>query len=116
MKLSVGIMFSPTISFCLKGAFECAGERFEGQGTVKLAEGGAVLTTAAGERKVALPLEFTPVDYENAEFELQDVVIGINFHWERKENQSFRGALRFIEEDEKLTAINVLISRIICSV
>lgn len=108
MKLSVGIMFSPTISFCLKGAFECAGERFEGQGTVKLTEGGAVLTTAAGERKVSLPLEFTPVDYESAEFELQDVVIGINFHWERKENQSFRGALRFIEEDEKLTAINVL--------
>ena len=57
MKLSVGIMFSPTISFCLKGAFECQGERFEGQGTVKLAEGGAVLTTAAGERKVEMLTE-----------------------------------------------------------
>jgi len=33
-------------------------------------------------------------------------VIGINFHWERKENQRFKGALKLIVENEQLTAIN----------
>jgi len=36
------------------------------------------------------------------------VVIGINFHWERKEDQQFKGSLEFIVENEKLTAINIL--------
>ena len=41
-------------------------------------------------------------------FELQDVTIGINFHWERKEVQRFKGELKIIVEDEKLTAVNII--------
>ena len=41
-------------------------------------------------------------------FELQDVTIGINFHWERKEVQRFKGELKIIVEDDKLTAINII--------
>ena len=41
-------------------------------------------------------------------FELKDVTIGINFHWERKEVQRFQGALKIIVEGETLTAINVI--------
>ena len=48
---------------------------------------------------------FYPIT-KNASFDLVDVIIGINFHWERKENQRFKGALKFIVEDNKLTAIN----------
>ncbi|NJK98778.1 MAG: SpoIID/LytB domain-containing protein [Bacteroidales bacterium] len=51
---------------------------------------------------------FEPEQYETASFELLDVTIGIKFHWERKENQKFKGSLKFLVEDEKLTAINVL--------
>lgn len=36
------------------------------------------------------------------------MTIGINFHWERKENQSFRGSVMFIVENSKVTAINIL--------
>ena len=36
------------------------------------------------------------------------MTIGVNFHWERKENQSFRGSLRIIVEGDKLTAVNIL--------
>jgi SpoIID/LytB domain protein len=40
------------------------------------------------------------------------VVIGINFHWERKENQSFKGALKLISvgtgRDLSVTAINLV--------
>ncbi len=41
-------------------------------------------------------------------FELKDVTIGINFHWERKEVQKFKGELKIIVEGEQLTAINVI--------
>lgn len=101
-------MYSPSISFRLKGAFLCGGERIEGAGTVSLDGGTVTLSTEAGRREVSLPLELVPEDYATAEFELQDVVIGIDFHWERKENQSFRGSLRIIGENGKLTAVDVL--------
>ena len=37
-----------------------------------------------------------------------DVTIGINFHWERKENQQFKGSVEYMIEDAKITAINIL--------
>lgn len=54
-------------------------------------------------------LSFTPLREDtSAYFELKDVTIGINFHWERKEVQRFGGALRMIIEVDKLTAVNVI--------
>jgi SpoIID/LytB domain protein len=53
-------------------------------------------------------LVFDPVRYGESSFELNDVTIGIKFHWERKEDQTFKGSLKFIVEDKKLTAINIL--------
>ncbi len=51
---------------------------------------------------------FEPADDKMASFELFDVTIGVQFHWERKENQLFKGALQFFCEDSKLLAINIL--------
>lgn len=54
-------------------------------------------------------LSFTPLHADtSAFFELKDVTIGINFHWERKEAQRFGGTLKVIIEEDKLTAINVI--------
>jgi len=40
-------------------------------------------------------------------FTLRDVTIGVKFHWERQEDQTFDGALRFLRrEDGTITAIN----------
>ena len=39
-------------------------------------------------------------------FILHDVTIGVDFHWERKQQQVFAGSLRFIVEGDKVTAIN----------
>lgn len=50
---------------------------------------------------------FVPVD-DDASFTLKDVAIGIGFHWERKEQQTFRGALQLVEEDGMVRAVNVL--------
>lgn len=53
-------------------------------------------------------LSFTPRQETSSFFELQDVTIGINFHWERKEVQRFKGKLKIIVEGDKLTAINIV--------
>ncbi len=41
-------------------------------------------------------------------FVLHGVTIGVNFHWERKEDQRFAGALKIIVEKDRLTAVNVV--------
>lgn len=50
---------------------------------------------------------FTPMN--GGRFTLRDVVFGINFHWERKEDQTFEGALRLVARpDGTVTAVNVI--------
>jgi len=41
-------------------------------------------------------------------FILFGVTIGVNFHWERKEDQSFAGALKIIVDKDRLTAVNIV--------
>ncbi len=41
-------------------------------------------------------------------FILHDVVIGVGFHWERRQSQTFAGTLKFIVESGKVTAVNVI--------
>ena len=50
----------------------------------------------------------TPVDPEIGKFILHNVTIGINFHWERKEDQKFKGELHFIIDNDKIHAVNAL--------
>jgi len=54
-------------------------------------------------------LEFEPIDKGHATFELFNVKIGIGFHWERSEKQAFEGILKFIIEENKITAINRIV-------
>lgn len=50
-------------------------------------------------------LFFEPLS-RSATFDLKDVTIGKNFHWQRKENQKFTGALNLIATEEGIVAIN----------
>ncbi|MCH5327358.1 MAG: SpoIID/LytB domain-containing protein, partial [Duncaniella sp.] len=52
-------------------------------------------------------LLFTPQSDE-ASFSLHDATIGVNFHWERKQTQTFNGTLRLVVESDQITAINEL--------
>lgn len=47
---------------------------------------------------------FAPVS--DGIFKIHDVVFGINFHWERKEHQTFQGSLRLVAREKGITAIN----------
>lgn len=44
----------------------------------------------------------------NASFILSDVAIGIDFHWERREQQQFAGDLLIKHSADKITAINII--------
>lgn len=41
-------------------------------------------------------------------FLLYDVTIGVGFHWERKQVQKFAGSLKFIVNEDKIIAVNIV--------
>ena len=105
--VSVGIMSEKEISFELNNAytFTCPdnSETFEVKGPQTAVESnGKVLW----DGKEYTELVFTPKGIGT--FWLRGVTIGVNFHWERKEDQKFGSALKIIVEHGKLTAVNVI--------
>ena len=109
--IEVGIISSQSINFKLTGNFRYSSGKEAGEG-----EGKAV---ANGNSSFSLELNSTrqdiddfvllePVNEEECSFELQDVIIGVQFHWERKENQRFKGKLKLYAENGLITAVNIL--------
>ena len=100
--VKVGIVSGQKIRFSLNRPYMAKGESIEGEQTVEFSEGG-ILWRGSQYRE----LTFTP-QRDDASFSLFDVTIGVNFHWERKEKQTFLGTLRLVVEADKITAINEL--------
>ena len=101
-QVTVGIVSAQKIVFCLNGDYTAKGETITGEQTVELAEGG-LLWRGQNYRE----LRFLPQDAD-VSFTLRDVTIGVGFHWERQEEQTFRGTLRLVVEADKVLAINEL--------
>ena len=101
-QVSVGIVSGQKIVFCLNGDYAAKGETITGLQTVELAEGG-LLWRGQNYRE----LRFQPQG-DDVSFTLHDVTIGVGFHWERQEKQTFRGTLRLVVEADKVLAINEL--------
>ncbi len=51
---------------------------------------------------------FDPTDSSNCRFVIYNVVIGIGFHWERKEDQEFRGALKLKVSGNGIQVVNII--------
>ena len=102
VEVSVGIVSAERVHFILNAPYNAKGKVVSGEQTVELSEG-AILWNGDSYREIT----FSPQDSESS-FSLDDVVIGINFHWERKETQTFLGTLRFVVEEGKICAINQL--------
>ena len=98
----VGIVSGQKIVFTLNAPYTAKGSAFTGEQTVEFSEG-AILWHGQQYRE----LLFTPQSAE-ASFSLRDVTIGVNFHWERKQTQTFNGTLRLVVESDQITAINEL--------
>lgn len=100
--LSVGIFSQKEVKFIFNGNFVFAGQNYQGEYSAT-AQDGKVLF----EGKQYDTIIFSN-DSDNGSFELKDVTIGVNFHWERKENQVFAGNLKLIVEKDCVTAINLI--------
>lgn len=102
--INVGIVTGKEISFTLNGKY--------------LSQEDEILTgqlkaSATGNRKISLStkkiesIELTP-ENNNCSFTLHNVTIGISYHWERQEEQTFTGKLKLITDGENVIAINIL--------
>lgn len=120
--ISVGILTNNEIKFEFHGDYfvnqtkQIVNGRFKAtiQNKVITVETENQILTSADE------IIFTPTDFNSATFVLRDVIIGIGFHWEEKEKQSFQGQLKLIKQDDKLHAINIIpvenyLESVICS-
>ena len=61
---------------------------------------------APGRYRFTSEVTLTPSDLASCALALDDVTIGIGFHWERKERQLFRGTFRLVKLKAGLTVIN----------
>ncbi|MFC2653523.1 MAG: SpoIID/LytB domain-containing protein [Segatella salivae] len=100
--VSVGIVSGREIKFCLNATYVAEGMPSAGKQMVSFSENGVVWNG-----KTYRQLEFLPQSDE-ASFSLYDVTIGVNFHWERKETQTFLGKLKFIINGNSVCAVNEL--------
>ena len=101
-EVKVGIVSGQKIHFSLNKPYLAKGETVIGEQEVEFSEGGVLWN---GNQYSSLTFHPQGAD---ASFSLSDVTIGVNFHWERKETQTFLGTLRFVVESDKICAINEL--------
>lgn len=104
-QIHVGILLAQTkIDFSLPSDYTLNGKPVPSNDySVEISEGKILF-----EENLYDELIFEAEDIHNHSFELKDVIIGVNFHWERKENQRFLGNLKFIVENNTLSAINIV--------
>jgi SpoIID/LytB domain protein len=109
--IKVGICSAHTVSLTFVSEYfiKHAGINLFGNYKVKTDNSGIVLFDS-GDNEVfrAEELEIVPTTDTADIFEIEDVTIGVDFHWERKEKQRFRGSISLIREEDKLTVINII--------
>ena len=98
--LSVGLLSASAVRFTLNGSFSAKGTTLDGEQEVTYSDGGLLWNGS-----VYRQLTFRPAD-EASSFTMEDVVIGKDFHWERRERQTFRGTLRLVVAEDNIVCIN----------
>lgn len=104
-QISVGIMSAPEIKFSLFDTYN-----FDGS-VLNKGEYNAVISNGKIDfnGKLYNQVLIEANDIHTNYFELKDAVIGIDFHWERKEDQQFQGHLKLIVENDMITAVNLVL-------
>ena len=102
--ISVGIMSAQQIKFSLFNSYKLNNDSLEkGDYSAQISNGKIDFN---GNLYDEVQLHASDIHADS--FELKDAVIGINFHWERKEDQQFQGHLKFIIENNMITAVNIV--------
>ena len=108
--VSVGILTAKQIEFELYGDFKSYGIRktFSGRFAAELVNDKIVFKQAAEKLEVSNEITFEPQEMRLESFLIKDVIVGNQFHWQRKENERFIGSLKVIKDDSHITVINIL--------
>jgi stage II sporulation protein D len=108
-EIEVGILSAKEIHFTLNSNFY-AGSHGYIKGDWKARFSYGTITLEKGEENIddADGMVLIPSDRNTSSFTVHSVVIGVDFHWQRNEDQDFRGKLKFIVEEDRITLINIL--------
>ncbi len=108
--VTIGILSDREIHFDLYGDYknQSNGRHFSGKFKARLKDNNIALFQDSSEIVTAEEFIFVPDDIETESLLIRNVIIGKGFHWQKKENQRFRGSLKLIVENDAVTAINIL--------
>lgn len=99
-KLEVGIMSSEEIVFEIVA---------DGAGPQRVAyQEGKISYNGALYDELTFEAQTEDAMFARPSFILHDVTIGVDFHWERKITRQYAGTLKFIVEEGKVTAVNII--------
>lgn len=115
-EVKVGIISATKIEFTLNTQYTAKGEDITGPQVVEFSEGGILWNGNQYQHLTFRPKHPSPnaqhpspnIQHPTPNFSISDVIIGVNFHWERKQTQTFVGTLRLVVEEDKICAINEL--------
>jgi SpoIID/LytB domain protein len=109
-EIQIGIFSGKEITFTLNSFYRIVNgtDSITGKCTVEFSPGKIFLTNYNNKTELEEHVLLVPADPQDSNFILHAVTIGIDFHWQRNEDQVFRGSLNLIIENEMITAINVL--------
>ncbi|MBA4321854.1 MAG: amidase [Odoribacter sp.] len=109
-EINVGIFSGPEITFTLNGKYydDTFAHIIDGGCTARFANDKLILQNGIRVLELTHGVILRPVQESSCSFTLHSVTIGVDFHWQRKEDQEFKGSLKLIIEDKKVTAVNVL--------
>jgi len=108
--ISVGILSDTKIKFELYGEYSSFGFKhfFSGIYEAELINDTIICKGDKDKIEITDEIIFEPQEPDNESFLIRDVVIGVKFHWERKEKQRFTHTLKLIKDNKKITAINIV--------
>lgn len=108
--ISVGLLSDTKIKFELYGDFSSYGFKhfFSGRFEAELVNDRIVCKGDSDKIEITDEIIFEPQEPDNESFLIRDVIIGVKFHWERKEKQRFTHSLKLIKDNGKITAINIV--------
>lgn len=108
--ITVGILTDTKIKFELHGDFSSFGFKhfFSGRFEAELVDGRIICKGDKDKIEFTDEIIFEPQDPESESFLIRDVIIGVKFHWERKEKQRFTHSLKLKKDSGKISAINIV--------
>lgn len=108
--INVGIITDDKIKFELYGEFFVKGQKktLSGRFTAELKKDKIFCSSDTNKFEAEDEIIFEPQEPVSESFLIRDVIIGVKFHWERKEKQRFNYYLKLKKDGNKIVAINFI--------